>query len=73
MTTNNRMAAENGIGGHSGPTLTERAEAAARAELRGDRAGMLGVVGAAAALPPLVPARSVPERWSLIHILSHFQ
>jgi hypothetical protein len=52
--------------------LSERAAMAARAELRGERSGILGAIGQAT-LAPLVRARHVPERWSLIWMLSHFQ
>jgi len=72
MTTPDRAPADGRSGSQTDPTLAERAAAAARAELRGDRAGMLGVVGQAA-LPPLARTRSVPERWSLLQLLSHFQ
>jgi uncharacterized phage protein (TIGR02218 family) len=47
--------------------LNERAATAAHAELRGERAGILGAIGHA--MPrPLMRARSVPERWSLIYL-----
>lgn len=49
-------------------SLVERAAAAARAELRGERTGILGAVGRAA--PPVrVRQRSVPERWSFVHVM----
>ncbi len=53
--------------------LAERAATAARAELRGERAGILGAIGRPA--PHSLPARArrVPECWSLVWTLSHFQ
>ena len=53
-------------------TLAERAVKAARAELRGERAGILGVIGQSG-LSQQGRAKSVPERWSVIQLLSHFQ
>jgi hypothetical protein len=52
--------------------LDERAAIAARAELRGERTGILG----ATALPPLAPlehGRRVPERWSFIHVIERME
>ena len=54
------------------PTLIERAARAARSELRGERVGILGALGESAAAG-LTRTRPVPERWSLVQILSHFQ
>jgi hypothetical protein len=51
--------------------LTERAANAARAELRGERSGILGAIGRSAPLLPLSRMRRVPERWSLIQTWSH--
>ncbi len=55
-----------------GRLLAERAANAARAELRGERTGILGAIGSSA--PPLLLSRTrrVPERWSLIHT-NHLQ
>jgi hypothetical protein len=53
-------------------TLAERAVKAARAELRGERAGILGVIGQSG-LAPQGRAKTVPDRWSVIQLLSHFQ
>ena len=53
--------------------LVERAAAAARAELRGDRTGILGAVGISAASPSLSRARRVPDRWSLIHVMERLE
>jgi hypothetical protein len=52
------------------PSLTARAEAAARAELRGERSGILGAVGPAAALT-VTRARRVPDRWSLLQVIGY--
>ena len=48
--------------------LTERAAIAAKAELRGERTGILGATGR---MPPspLTRARRVPERWSLLYVM----
>jgi hypothetical protein len=56
----------------SDPTLTERAAVAARAELRGERAGILGAIGATT-LTPLVRRTTVPERWSLLHVMDRLE
>ena len=54
------------------PPLTERAAIAARAELRGDRTGILGAIGHAR-LPSLMRARRVPESWSLVHVMERME
>jgi hypothetical protein len=52
--------------------LAARAATAARAELRGEREKILGAIGRA--LPaPLMRTRAVPERWTLVQLLAHFQ
>ena len=53
--------------------LAERAANAARAELRGERTGILGAIGSSA--PPLLLSRTrrVPERWSLIHVMERME
>lgn len=53
-------------------SLGERAATAARAELRGERTGILGAIGQAT-LPPLTRARHVPERWSLIYVMERME
>ncbi len=58
--------------GASPPTLAERAGAAAQAELRGERAGILGALGEAPPLP-LLRARRVPECWSLLHVMERME
>ena len=54
------------------PSLAERAATAARAELRGERTGILGAVGQTAALP-LSRVRRVPDRWSLLHVMERLE
>ena len=54
------------------PTLGERAAAAARAELRGDRQGILGAVGPVR-LSSLIRARRAPESWSLLHVMDRME
>ena len=53
--------------------LAERAANAARAELRGERTGILGAIGSSA--PPLLLSRTrrVPERWSLVHVMERME
>ncbi len=53
-------------------TLAGRAATAARAELRGERTGILGAIGRAAPLP-LAPARRVPDRWSLLFVMERME
>jgi hypothetical protein len=52
--------------------LSSRAAAAARAELRGDRTGILGAIGAAAPIP-LGRTRTVPDRWSFIFVMERLE
>jgi hypothetical protein len=57
-------------------TLAEQAEEGVRAELRGDRLGILGALGEArpASLPaPLSRNRSVPDRWSFLHVMERME
>jgi hypothetical protein len=54
------------------PSLGERAAEAAHAELRGDRAGILGAMSASP-LPLLLRPRAVPERWSFIHVMERLE
>jgi hypothetical protein len=53
-------------------TLAERAAVAAAAELRGDRAGILGAIGQTT-LAPLSRTRVVPERWSFLHVMDRME
>jgi hypothetical protein len=52
--------------------LTERAKLAVRAELRGDRLGILGAIGEAGPAP-LSRNRSVPDRWSFLHVMDRME
>jgi hypothetical protein len=53
-------------------TLAQRAEAAVRAELRGDRLGILGVIGEAGPAA-LSRNRTVPDRWSFLHVMERME
>lgn len=52
--------------------LSERAAEAARAELRGERTGILGAIGRATP-PALEQRRRVPERWSVIYVMERME
>jgi hypothetical protein len=52
--------------------LIERAAAAARGELRGERESMLGALGIAPAAP-LNRARDVPDRWSFLFVMERME
>jgi hypothetical protein len=52
--------------------LTERAAAAARAELRGERENMLGAIGIAGPAP-LSRARDVPETWTFLFVMERLE
>ncbi len=67
MTAQNDAQPRDGSTDPGASTLADRAAAAARAELRGDRAGMLGALGRSTLLP-LTRSRSVPDRWSFLHV-----
>jgi hypothetical protein len=58
--------------GEAARSLNERAAAAARAELRGERSGILGAVGLIAP-PRLARMRRVPGRWSLLHVMERME
>jgi hypothetical protein len=53
--------------------LAERAAGAARAELRGDRGAILGAVGPATPIRSFLRARSVPDRWSFVHVMERHE
>jgi len=53
--------------------LAERAATTAHAELRGDRAGILGAVGQNGPQPLLARGRRVPERWSFLHVMERVE
>ena len=52
--------------------LAERAAAAADAELRGERSGILGAIGRST-LSPLTRPRRVPDRWSFFYVLERME
>lgn len=52
--------------------LDERAVAAARAELRGERTGILGATGRLS-LPRLNPPRRLPDRWTFVHVMDRLE
>lgn len=54
-------------------SLQERAAVAARAELRGERAGILGAIGHPASRGLLGRGRRVHERWSLIAVMERLE
>ena len=53
-------------------TLEQRAVIAARAELRGERTGILGATGRLP-LPPRRRDRQLPDRWSFIHVMGRME
>jgi hypothetical protein len=60
--------------GDAADSLQERAAVAARAELRGERAGILGATSQLPLRPlAIARARSVPERWSFIHVMERME
>jgi hypothetical protein len=59
-------------GANTTAPLAERAAAAADAELRGERAGILGAIGRST-LSPLIRPRRVPDRWSFFHVMSRME
>jgi hypothetical protein len=71
MTAQNDVQSSGGSADTDQSTLADRA-AAARAELRGDRAGMLGALGRSTLLP-LTRSRSVPDRWSFLHVMERME
>jgi hypothetical protein len=57
----------------AGPSLRERATIAARAELRGERAGILGASGRSAPMWPGLRRRTLPARWSVIAVMERME
>lgn len=53
-------------------SLGERAAIAARAEIRGERTGILGALGEAP-LRSLARARRLPERWTFLHVMERME
>ena len=65
-------AGDRGTAAVDAQSLVQRAATAARAELRGERRGILGAIGTAAPLP-LQRMRRIPERWSLVHVMERME
>jgi hypothetical protein len=55
------------------PPLAQRAAIAARAELRGERSGILGATGRAPGVSSHLRRRAVPERWSIIAVMERME
>lgn len=55
------------------PPLAERAATAARAELRGERAGILGAIRTSVLPERFARMRRVPDRWSLVHVMERLE
>lgn len=53
-------------------SLGERADIAARAELRGERTGILGALGESP-LRPLARARRLPQSWTFLHVMERME
>src|ERR1700728_3083987 len=53
--------------------LVDRAATAARAELRGERAGIFGALSQGRPLHSLVRKRPAPDRWSLVHVMERLE
>ena len=70
--SNSNQSESNRISNAGSGTLTERAAEAARAELRGERGGILGAIGAARPIP-LTRLRAVPGRWTLLHVMDRME
>ena len=56
-----------------GPPLAARAAVAARAELRGERTGILGATGRTALVPLALRRRTVPACWSVIAVMERME
>src|SRR5215469_7719151 len=72
MTVSNESESVNRAGNAAHADLNERAAAAARAELRGERENMLGAIGTAGPAP-LARARDVPERWTFLFVMERME
>jgi len=55
------------------PPVAQRAAVAARAELRGERTGILGATGRKALAPFGLRRRTVPARWSAIAVMERME
>lgn len=53
--------------------LEERAAVAARAELRGERTGILGATGRMARVPLGLRSRTLPARWSVLAVMERME
>ena len=53
--------------------LADRAASAARAELRGERGGILGAIGPSAPPRSFLRSRQVPDRWSFVHVMERLE
>jgi len=53
-------------------SLGKRAAIAARAELRGERTGILGAIGEASPLP-LARPRRLPNTWTFLHVMERME
>lgn len=53
--------------------LEERAAVAARAELRGERTGILGATGRTALVPLVLRRRTLPARWSVLAVMERME
>jgi hypothetical protein len=73
MTSSDQPQAQSDNSGNErAADLAARAAAAARAELRGEREGILGAVGPTT-LTPLARARTVPDCWSLVYVMDRLE
>ena len=75
LTIDQRQNASDGNGCHGAADdrpLAERAAAAAGAELRGERSGILGATGRNA-LPSVARMRRAPERWSYLYVMERLE
>jgi hypothetical protein len=55
------------------PPLAQRAAVAARAELRGERIGILGATARVPGVPSHLRRRVVPERWSVLAVMERME
>jgi len=68
-----RQQSRHGQSSDPRPDLADRAASAARAELRGERSGILGAMGPSAPPRSFLRARSVPDRWSFVHVMDRLE
>jgi hypothetical protein len=72
MTSSKRQPNRDHARDDEGRGLAEQAEQAVRAELRGDRRGILGALGETGPAP-LSRNRTVPGRWSFLHVMDRME